>query len=612
MKAAITTRYGPPDIVQIRQVPKPEPTAGEVLINVYATTVSRTDCGMRRPHPQFVRLAAGLLRPKHTILGMDFAGVIETVGSGVTSFKPGDRVFGLSPDEYGAHAEYLCVPETTAMATMPEGTPFCEAVVCEGAWYADTYLQAFHLKPGHTILIYGAGGAIGTAAVQLAKCYGAKVTAVVATGHLELVKSLGAQRAVDYTKQDFTQIGETFDFVLDAVGKTTYFRYRKLLKPTGVFAATDLGPWGQNILLTIWSAITGNHRVIFPLPQSSRAKAFIESLKTRMEAGEFRPVIDRAYPLEAIAAAYRYVETEQKTGIVAINVRTAQHSAETATSYGLGAEFILGRGHVRLYTSIEGVGTRGVVWFVLGPETSGQAPYARLTAALHATGFATAVIHARGTGFSDGFRGDIDDYALFLSDYRLFHEFLAARFSRIFVFGQSVGAALALEVAASPSTPLAGLVLVNPAWKLTYAKSMGPTFSDYIAYAANYLFRPSALTVDMNRSPYSMAFAPDREESQAMQRDPLVVRYFSLRYVLAQRRVMNRCLQNVATVQAPILLVQGAHDAVVDPASLDVLLGAARAVDKRKLVAPDGGHGSSAVETMVIPLVDWFTLHADP
>ena len=207
---------------------------------------------------------------------------------GVTSFKPGDRVFGLSPDVYGAHAEYLCVPEKGAIAAMPAGARFSEAVVCEGAWYADTYLQAFRLKPGHSILVYGASGAIGTAAVQLAKSYGAKVTAVVATRHLDLVRTLGADRAVDYTAEDFTQIGETFDCVLDAVGKTTYFRCRRLLKPEGVFAATDLGPWCQNPLLVIWSSITGSHRVIFPLPQSSKAKAFVDFLKTRMEAGEFR------------------------------------------------------------------------------------------------------------------------------------------------------------------------------------------------------------------------------------------------------------------------------------------------------------------------------------
>lgn len=323
MKAVINARWGSPDILEIRQVPKPEPKADEVLIRVHATTVSRTDCGMLRPHPFFVRFFAGLLRPKRTILGMDFAGEVEAVGPGVTSFKPGDRVFGVSPDVYGAHAEYLCVPEKGAIAVMPAGTRFGDAVVCEGAWYADTYLQAFRLKPGCRILVYGASGAIGTAAVQLAKSYGAKVTAVVATRHLDLVRTLGTDRAVDYTAEDFTQIGETFDCVLDAVGKTTYFRCRRLLKPEGVFAATDLGPWCQNPPLVIWSSITGSHRVIFPLPRSSKAKAFVDFLKTRMEAGEFRPVIDREYPLDAIADAYRYVETGQKTGIVVINVRPA-------------------------------------------------------------------------------------------------------------------------------------------------------------------------------------------------------------------------------------------------------------------------------------------------
>lgn len=329
MKAAVNTRYGSPDVLEIRQVPKPEPTAGDVLIRVHATTVTRTDCGMLRPHPFFVRFVAGLRRPKLTILGMDFAGEVEAVGAGVTTFKPGARVFGLSPDVYGAHAEYLCVPEQAPIAAMPVGAGFGEAVVCEGAWYADTNLQAFRLKPGHSILVYGASGAIGTAAVQLAKSYGAKVTAVVSTPHLDLVRTLGADRAVDYTVEDFTQIGETFDFVFDAVGKTTFFRCRRLLKPEGVFAATDLGPWCQNPLLAIWSLITGRRRVIFPLPNSRNAKAFVEFLKTRMEAGEFRPVIDREYSLETIADAYRYVETEQKTGIVVINVRRAGGNAQS-------------------------------------------------------------------------------------------------------------------------------------------------------------------------------------------------------------------------------------------------------------------------------------------
>ena len=328
MKAVVNTRYGSPDVLEIREAPKPEPKAGEVLIKVHATTVSRTDCGMLRAHPFFIRLGIGLLRPKRTILGMDFAGTVEAVGTGVTSFTPGERVFGMSPDDFGAHADYLCVPEEGPIAAMPAGLSFAEAVLCEGAWYADTYLKKFGLKPGHKILIYGASGAIGTAAVQLARSYGAEVTAVVATRHLDLVRSLGADRAVDYTAEDFTQIGETFDFVLDAVGKTSFFRCRKLLKPGGVFAATDLGPWCQNPLLEIWSRITGSGRVVFPMPKSS--KAVVEFLKDRMEAGELRAVIDRSYPLEAVADAYRYVETAQKTGIVVINVAPADENSQAS------------------------------------------------------------------------------------------------------------------------------------------------------------------------------------------------------------------------------------------------------------------------------------------
>lgn len=317
MKAAVNTRYGSPDVLRIRDVPKPEPNAGEVLIRVYSTTVGRTDYGMLRPKPFFIRLFVGLLRPKRTILGMDFAGKVEVVAPGVTLFKPGDCVFGMSPT-YGAHAEYLCMSENGPIATMPGDTRFDEAVICEGAWYANSCLRKLNLAPNQKILIYGASGAIGTAAVQLAKFYGAEVTAVAQTRHLDLVKSLGAHRAIDYTAEDFTQIDETFDCVLDAVGKTTFFRCRRLLSSSGTFAATDLGPWGQNAFLAIWSRVTGRNRVVFPLPGS--AKALIDFLKLRMEAGEIRAVIDRKYPLDAVADAYRYVETEQKTGIVVVNV----------------------------------------------------------------------------------------------------------------------------------------------------------------------------------------------------------------------------------------------------------------------------------------------------
>jgi NADPH:quinone reductase-like Zn-dependent oxidoreductase len=328
MKAAVITRYGSPDVVRIREVPKPVPVTGEVLIRVHAATVNRTDCGELRPHPFFARLFYGLIRPRRTIFGLDFAGEVEAVGAAISAFKPGDRVFGMCPSRSnGAQAEYVCVPERT-VAAMPAGTRFDEAVVCEGAFYANAVLKRIELKPGHKILIYGASGAIGTAMVQLAKSSGAGVTAVVATRHLELVKSLGADRVVDYTVEDFTRIGEIFDFVVDAVGKTSFFRCRKLLKPGGIFAATDLGPWGQNVVLTIWSSITRNHRVFIAVP--GRIGEFVTFLKTRMEAGQFRAVVDRKYPLAAIADAYRYVETGQKTGIVVIDVAAADESERVA------------------------------------------------------------------------------------------------------------------------------------------------------------------------------------------------------------------------------------------------------------------------------------------
>jgi len=320
MRAAVSPRYGTPDVIEIRDLPKPVPKAREALVAVHAAAVGRTDCGMLRPHPPVLgRLMVGLLRPPQ-ILGMDFAGVVEAVGDGVTKFKPGDRVFGmLRLRELGAHADYVCVAEDGYIATMPEGLPFEQAVVCEGAFYAQACLAKLNLKPGDRVLVYGASGAIGTAAVQLAKSAGARVTAVVDTRHVALARSLGAERVVDYTKEDFARIGETFDGLLDAVGKTTYLRCRRLLKPGAMFVGTDLGPYGQTLLLTIWKAATGRGRVTVPIPRN--VPGFVDMLKARMEAGKFRAVIDRRYPLESIANAYRYVETGQKTGIVVINVR---------------------------------------------------------------------------------------------------------------------------------------------------------------------------------------------------------------------------------------------------------------------------------------------------
>ena len=330
MKAVVNERYGSPDVLEIREIPTPIPHAGEILVKVHATTVGRTDSCALRAHPFFVRPYAGLLRPKRTVLGLDFAGIVEAIGKDVTQFTQGERVFGVTPGGYGAHAEYVCLPADGVISIMPSGKRFDEVVVGEGAWYANTYLKRFNLKPGQKILIYGASGAIGSSAVQLAKIYGAKVTAVVSTAHLDLARRLGADRVVDYIAEDFNKIGETFGFVLDAVGKTSFFRCRSLLKPQGAFSATDLGPGWSNVILAFWSSLTGTGRVVFPTPRSDRS--FIEFLQDRIQAGEFHAVVDRVYRLQDIADAYRYVETEQKAGIVVIEVVLESVSAERGAS----------------------------------------------------------------------------------------------------------------------------------------------------------------------------------------------------------------------------------------------------------------------------------------
>jgi len=318
MKAAVVTRYGSPEVVTIGEAAKPTAAAGEILIRVHAASVTRTDCGELRAHPFFIRLFTGLRRPRRTIFGLDFAGEVEAVGGAVTSFKPGDRVFGMCPSRSnGSHAEYVSVPERV-VAAMPAGARFDEAAVCEGAFYANAVIEQVALKPGESILIYGASGAIGTAMVQLAKSIGAVVTAVVATRHMELARSLGADRAIDYSVGDFTRLGERFDVVADVVGKTSYFRCRKLLKRDGTYVATDLGAWGQNVVLALGSAITRSGRVVVATP--TRIGGFVGFLRDRMEAGQFRGIVDRRYPLEEIADAYRYVETGQKVGIVVIDI----------------------------------------------------------------------------------------------------------------------------------------------------------------------------------------------------------------------------------------------------------------------------------------------------
>ena len=285
-------------------------------MKVHASTVNRTDTATLLAHPFFARAMTGLMRPKMSVLGMNFAGEIDLLGDDVTRFGVGDPVFGVTPDVFGTHAKYLCVPDGGAIANIPGSVPYHEAVVGEGAWYANGTTQI--LSEGQRCLIYGASRAIGTAAVQLAKARGAHVVAVVGTRHIDLPGALGADRVVNYETEDFTALGETFDLVFDAVGKTSFVECRHLLAKNRVYSATDLGPGWSNIILGMFYGATGSRRVRIPFPED--APGFIQQLADLISRGKFQGVFDRRYPLDEVADAFRYVETGQKTGIVVVDV----------------------------------------------------------------------------------------------------------------------------------------------------------------------------------------------------------------------------------------------------------------------------------------------------
>jgi NADPH:quinone reductase-like Zn-dependent oxidoreductase len=317
MRAAVHDRYGPPDVLHLEDVERPVPKHDEVLIKVHATTVSRTDSALRAGEPFVSRFITGVRRPKRTILGSDFAGEVAAVGATVTEFSVGDRVFGINPWKFGAHAEFMCVRAAGALAPMPAGMPFDEAAaVCDGAILALNAIRPGRLRAGQRILVYGASGSIGTAGVQLARSFGADVTGVCLTKNVELVHSLGADEVIDSTVEDFTQNGRTYDAILDAVGNLTFRRCRESLKPGGVYLATD---GLRNLVLTLWTARIGDKRVRFPIPPKF-TKHDVVFLKTIIEAGKYRPVIDRRYPLDQVVEATRYVETKQKTGNVVLIV----------------------------------------------------------------------------------------------------------------------------------------------------------------------------------------------------------------------------------------------------------------------------------------------------
>jgi NADPH:quinone reductase-like Zn-dependent oxidoreductase len=320
MKAAVHTRYGPPDVVRIREVEQPATEDHDVLVRVHAATVNRTDCGFRAAEPWIVRFFSGLTKPRATILGCEFAGIVEAVGAGVSSLRAGDEVIGFSEDRFGAHAEYLSMPEDGAIATMPANLTFEEvAPSTEGSHYALSSIRKARIRRGHSVLVNGATGAIGSAAVQLLKGLGATVTAVCDTASVELVRGLGADRVIDRTTEDFTKDGQTYDMVLDAVGKSSFGRCKRSLEPRGIYVSSDLGPFSQNPILALITPLVRGRKVMFPIPPK-HSREEVGYIKETIESGAFRPVIDRRYRLDQIVEAYRYVETGQKIGNVVIEI----------------------------------------------------------------------------------------------------------------------------------------------------------------------------------------------------------------------------------------------------------------------------------------------------
>jgi len=332
MKAIVYTKYGSPDVLQLKEIEKPTPKDNELLIRVYATTVTATDCTFRKGDQLSARSFTGLTRPKNTILGDVLAGKIEAVGKDVKSFKPGDEVFGSTGAGFGAYAEYICLPEDGALAIKPANLTYEEAAaVYDGVLTALPFLRdKGKIQSGQKVLINGASGSIGTAAVQLARVFGADVTGVCSTANVDLVKSLGADQVIDYTQEDFTKSGQTWDIIFDTVGKSSFSRCKSALTQKGIYLSTVLT---LTILLqTLWTSMAGSKKATITFAglrsPSEKAEDLI-FLKELVEAGKIKPVIDRRYPLEQTAEAHRYVDTGHKKGNVVI---TLDHTRQNLTN----------------------------------------------------------------------------------------------------------------------------------------------------------------------------------------------------------------------------------------------------------------------------------------
>ncbi|MDF2626188.1 MAG: NAD(P)-dependent alcohol dehydrogenase [Symbiobacteriaceae bacterium] len=320
MKAIVYERYGPPDVLQMGEVPKPVPKDDEILIRVHAATAAAGDWRLRKADPFLARLFNGLWRPRRVnILGFELAGVVEAIGSGVTRFKPGDAVYAACGNGFGAYAEYKAMPENGAVALMPANMTFEEAAaVPVGGYTALQFLRKGKIRPGSRVLVYGASGSVGTYAVQLARHFGAEVTGVCSTANVDLVRSLGADQVIDYTKESFAEDGPAFDIIFDTVGKSPFTACIRRLTPNGFYLrAVHVSPLA--LLRGLWINLTSGIRVIGEtMKESAEDLAYLKDL---IEGGKLRSVIDRRYPLEQAAEAHRYVEQGHKKGNVVLTVR---------------------------------------------------------------------------------------------------------------------------------------------------------------------------------------------------------------------------------------------------------------------------------------------------
>ena len=290
-----------------------------MLIKVKAATVNRTDCAMLRAKPFIMRFITGFLKPGKPILGTDFAGEIEAIGKSVQDFKVGDSVFGFDDTGVCSHAEYMVFPEDKAITTIPENITYQEAAASiEGAHYAYNILNKVEMKDGQKVLVNGATGAIGAATVQLSKYFGGDVVAVGNTKNIGLVKSLGASRVIDYTKEDFTKETEKYQYIFDAVGKSSYGKCKSLLVADGIYSSSELGKGAQNIFLALFTPMMGGKKVIFPIPTDIKSSLLL--IKKLLKEGKFKSVIDKTYSLDQIVEAFEYVEKGEKTGNVILMI----------------------------------------------------------------------------------------------------------------------------------------------------------------------------------------------------------------------------------------------------------------------------------------------------